>query len=183
MKSYLLSKVILLAVCFWWAMPVVADTVSLGRPGYLIIESARDASGSFVWQAGSGDAEAELVWDGGRLWVADSSFVESFAQMDIGLPVSASLVGRGAGGIIHWQDGVFAVSENLVLEDGVLRLEISTGELEIRDTNIRYRRAATGDDGRGSSLTAGLAFLAGMALLILTLMRRARLQWKDKGSS
>lgn len=143
----------------------------LGRTGYLIIEAARDTSGAFSWSAGPGPGRHSLVWSQGVLSLPDSVRPEPFAFHDVGVVCGPQLAGVGASGRLMLDDGIYAVSEPILLADGVLELHVSGGELEIRGDQIRYRRdvAPSADRQRANYL-----MVAGLLLLILVLLRRAR---------
>lgn len=145
---------------------------TLGRPGFLVIEAARDSAAGFRWEAGPGPGYRSLVWDQGRLTLPDTLEAEDFARRDIGVPCTARLAGTGASGQLVLRDGIYPVSEPIVLSDGRLELRVSAGELEFRGARIRYRRAV--DETR--EFRAGLLLLAGMTLMVVVLLRRARLK-------
>jgi hypothetical protein len=165
-----------LAVCLVLAgTSSVADgesppTHTLGRPGYLVIEAARDSAAGFRWETGPGFRS--LVWDQGRLTLPDTIEAEDFGKYDIGVPCTARLAGTGASGQLVLRDGIYPVSEPVVLSDGRLELRISAGELEFRGAGIRYRRVV--DETR--EFRSGLLLLAGMTLMVIVLLRRARLK-------
>jgi hypothetical protein len=74
------------------------------------------------------------------------------------------------------RDGIYPVSEPVVLSDGRLELQVSAGELEFRGARIRYRR--TVDETR--EFRAGLLLLAGVTLMVIVLLRRARLKASER---
>jgi hypothetical protein len=152
---------------------------SLGKPGYLVIESGRDSSAGFRWEDGPDPGFRSLVWDEGCLTYPDSLPPEDFARTDVGIPFSGALIGSGASGRLVFKDGVFPVSEPVILSDGRISLEISGGELEIRGAMVRYRPARI--DNR--EFKAGLLMLAGMTVLVLVLLRRARLKAAERSGS
>jgi len=144
----------------------------LGRPGYLVIEAARDSTLGFRWEAGPRPGFRSLVWDQGRLTLPDSLEPEDFARQDIGVPCTARLAGTGASGQLVLRDGIYPVSEPVILSDGHLELQVSAGELEFRGARIRYRRAVA----ETHTFKAGMLMLAGMMVLVVVLLRRARLK-------
>ena len=154
--------------------PAVADEAprSLGQPGYLVIEAARDTAAGFRWEAGPGPGHRSLVWDQGRLTLPDTVEAEDFGRDDLGVPCTSRLEGSGASGEILFRDGIYPVSETVVLSDGSLELRVSAGELEFRGARIRYRRPVAGP----GQYRSGLILLAGMTLLVVVLLRRARLK-------
>ena len=142
----------------------------LGQPGYVVIEAARDSVSAFTWQAGPGTGFRSLVWDEGRLTIPESLPVEEIGRRDIGFPCTAAFGGTGKSGQLVIQDGIFPVSEPVILTDGVLQLEVTGGELEIRGAMIRYRRSAAAP----REFKSGLLLLAGMTLMVIVLLRRFR---------
>jgi len=149
---------------------------TLGQPGYLVIEAARDSAGGFRWEAGSRDGFRSLVWDQGILSLPDTIMAENFSRADLGVHCTAALAGTGASGQLLLRDGIYPVSEPIVLSDDRLELRVSDGELEIRGTRIRYRRNV--DATR--EFRAGLLLLAGITLLVIVLLRRARLKSDER---
>jgi hypothetical protein len=149
---------------------------TLGQPGYLVIEAARDSSAGFRWESGPGPGHRSLVWDQGRLVLPDSLPVDSLGRHDLGVAITEQLAGSGISGQIVLMDGIFPVSEPVVLSDGLLELEISAGELEFRGARIRYRRA----EAEPREIRSGLLMLAGMTLLVIVLLRRARLKAHER---
>lgn len=164
-----------LAVCLVMSgAAAMADDAprTLGQPGYLVIEAARDSAAGFRWESGPGPGHRSLVWDQGRLILPDTLDAEDFARRDIGVPCTASLEGTGASGRLVMRDGIYPVTEPIVLSDGRLELQVSDGELEFRGAGIRYRR--TVDETR--EFRSGLLLLAGVTLMVIVLLRRARLK-------
>jgi hypothetical protein len=151
----------------------------LGRPGYLVIEAARDATAGFKWEDGPRPGFRSLVWDQGRLTLPDSLEAEDFARQDVGVPCTARLAGSGASGQLVLRDGIFPVSEPVILSDGRLELQISAGELEFRGARIRYRRAVA----EPRTFKSGLLMLAGMTVLVAVLLRRARLKAAERAGT
>ncbi len=156
-----------------------AGQTVLGRPGYLILEAARDTTGEFRWDAAGVHRGRTLSWTQGRLALPDSALVENFSRTDLGVPVGSAFAGRSDGATLQWQDGIFPVTGEVTLTDGTVTCVLWGGELEISGPMVRYRTEVTAADP--ASWKAGLAFLAGMALLVWTLLRRSRRQWQDKG--
>lgn len=154
--------------------PTMADDapLALGQPGYLVIEAARDSAAGFRWVAGPDPGHRSLVWDQGRLTLPDTVEAEDFARFDIGVPCTARLEGAGASGQLVLLDGIYPVSEPVVLSDGRLELQVTSGELEFRGARIRYRRAVE----EAGEFRSGLILLAGMILLVAVLLRRSRLK-------
>lgn len=164
-----------LAVCLVMSgAQALADDAprTLGQPGYLVIEAARDTVAGFRWESGPGPGHRSLLWDQGRLILPDTLEAEDFARQDIGVPCTARLEGTGASGRLVLRDGVYPVSEPVVLSDGRLELQVSAGELEIRGARILYRRTVD----ETPEFRAGLLLLAGVTLMVIVLLRRARLK-------
>ena len=153
----------------------------LGHPGYLIISAARDSSAGFNWLDGPGPHQISLTWLDGMLTLPDTMVLEPFGQFDLAVPVTAQLSGAGASGKLDWRDGTFEISEPIMLNDGVVGLLVSEGELEILGTRIRYRAPEIKEPKKKSDPRASFFMLAGIMLLIWVLMRRARRTIK-KGS-
>ena len=156
-----------------------AGALYLGRPGYLVIEAARDSTAGFRWEDGPRPGFRSLVWDQGRLTLPDSLEPENFARQDIGVPCTAQLAGSGASGQLVLLDGIYPVSEPVTLSDGRLELQVSAGELEFRGARIRYRRAVA----ENRTFKAGLLMLAGMTVLVVVLLRRARLKAAERAGT
>ncbi len=156
----------------------VADH-ALGRPGYLIISAARDTTGYFQETAGPGPGQHSLVWDCGQLVLPDSVTLEPFGAKDLGVRTGAALRGQSGTGFLEFRDGEFGVDQPLLLTDGVVSLYVADGELEIRGAQLRYRsppQKAAAADHRVADPRAGFLFLSGIVIMIVVLMRRARLQ-------
>lgn len=158
-----------------------ADGEVLGHPGYLIIAAARDSSAGFNWLEGPGPGQISLTWLDGMLTLPDSMVLEPFGQFDLAVPVTAQLSGAGASGKLDWRDGIYEISEPVMLNDGVIGLLVSEGELEILGTRIRYRAPERDDPQKKVDPRASFFMLAGIMLLIGVLMRRAR-RTINKGS-
>ncbi len=155
-----------------------AGSQTMGRPGYLIISSGRDSTAGFRWLAGPGVAQKSLVWESGQLILPDSMSLESFGADDLGISTTEDLQGSSGGGVLSFRDGRFAVDQPLLLTDGVISLYTADGELEIRGAQVRYvpPNVDKANDSRLPDPRAGFLFLAGIVLLIVVLMRRARLR-------
>lgn len=151
---------------------------ALGHPGYLIVTAAADSNAGFRWLDGPGPGQRSLTWLDGMLTVPESLALETFAGRDLAVPVEAAFAGAGAGGKLQWQDGNFTISEPILLTDGTVQLLASGGELEIVGTRIRYRRPEPQGTGGETDLRASLMMVAGIALLITVLLRRARRQMR-----
>lgn len=172
------GMIVLGALSGWAADDAVSDQ-SLGRPGYLVIEAGRDTTAGYRWERGLGSGFHSLVWDQGRLTLPDSLRPEEIGLRDVGVPCTAQLEGTGASGRLMLQDGIYPVSEPLVMKDGRLELHLTGGELEIRGARIRYRQPSGGN----RDFKAGLLMLAGMTVLVLVLLRRARLKAEERSGS
>jgi len=151
---------------------------SLGQPGYLVIEAVRDSASGFVWDDRSVPGFRSLVWDEGRLTIPDSVMAEDYGRRDIGLTCTEFLAGSGASGQLVLTDGIYPVSEPIVLTDRLLELRVTGGELEIRGAMVRYRRPAPGP----REFRSGLLLFAGMTLMIIVLLRRARIKSDQRRS-
>ncbi len=168
------TSIVLLLLC---AFLVSADAVfgdsertSLGRRGYVVIEGGRDTTAGFRWQEGPAPGRHSLVWPEGTLSLPDSLTLDDFGQLDAGLACAEDLSGVGASGHLVFRDGSYQISEPVLLADGVLELHISAGELIVRGDQIRYRRPQVTE----TKTQANYVFLAGLVVLIVVLMRRAR---------
>jgi len=147
-----------------------AERTSLGRQGYVVIQDGRDADAGFHWQDGPAPGRHSLVWPEGTLSLPDSVTLDDFGQQDAGLACGKDLSGVGASGYLVFRDGSFQISEPILLADGGFELHVSAGELTIRGDQIRYRRPQIQD----KKTQANYLFLAGLVVLIVVLMRRAR---------
>ncbi len=149
----------------------------LGRPGFLILASARDSTAGYATRPGPGPGQHSVVWEGGQLVLPDTMTLEPFGPSDLGLRTGADLRGSGADGALTFRDGRFAVDQPLLLTDGVISLYIADGELEIRGPQIRYYPPMVPAAGKKvADPRAGFLFLSGMVVLILVLLRMARLR-------
>jgi hypothetical protein len=144
---------------------------TLGQSGYIVIEDGRQKE-DFRWQEGPGPGRHSLVWPEGTLSLPDSVTLEEFGPRDAGIVCGAELSGVGGSGQLVFQDGVYQISEPILLADGLLELHVSAGELVVRGSQIRYRRPRIED----RKTQANYIFLAGMMLLVVVLLRRARSQ-------
>lgn len=144
----------------------------LGRPGYLIITGVRDTTSGRPYRPreGPGPDRHALVWPEGTLSLPDTVILAPFGRDDVGVACGPELSGVGNRGQLVFRDGVYNVSEPLVLSDGVVELQLAGGSLEIRGDQLRYRRPDP--DARRDK--ANLLLMAGLLLLVLVLMRRAR---------
>ncbi len=149
----------------------------LGRPGYLIISAARDSTAGYRWSTAPESGQKSLVWDCGLLVLPDSLILEPFGADDLGVATAPGLRGSGGGGALAFRDGRFKIDQPLLLTDGLISLYIADGELEIRGAQIRY--LPPGSDQKKSTTVAdpraGFLLMSGIVVLIVVLMRRARL--------
>jgi hypothetical protein len=143
----------------------------LGRPGYVVISGVRDSTAGFVWQDGPGPGRHSLVWPEGTLSLPLDQGLENFGADDAGIACQPELSGVGDSGRLLFQDGIYQVSEPILLSDGVLELHLAGGKLEVRGDQIRYRRPPPPKETRSR---ADYIFLAGLVVLIVVLLRRAR---------
>ena len=167
--------VLLLLVLAVVACPAVGQEgrTILGQPGYVIIEGVRDSTSDFTWQNGPAPGRHSLVWAEGTLSLPEGLELDAFGRQDAGVSCLAGLSGVGGSGRLVFDDGIYKISEPVLLADGNLELHISAGELEVRGDQIRYRRPASKNQGQDKS-QANTIFLAGLVVLIIVLMRRAR---------
>ena len=149
---------------------------NFGQPGFLVIEGAADSSSVFDRTTGTQPGEQALVWDQGRLVQPDSLPLENRGPSDLGVSFTADLVGAGASGRLILRDGIFPITEPITLTDGQMKLEVSNGELEVRGARITYRRQTSARE----DFKSGLLLLAGMTLLVIVLLRRARLKATER---
>lgn len=155
----------------------------LGRPGFLILASARDSTVGYARRPGPGPGQYSVIWGGGQLVLPDSMTLEPFGQSDLGLPTREDLRGSGADGALTFRDGRFTVDQPLLLTDGVISLYVADGELEIRGPQIRYYPPTAPATGKKvADPRAGFLFLSGMVVLILVLLRMARLRSRGRVS-
>ena len=150
--------------------PAADERTVLGEPGYLVIEGVRDSASTFSWQDGPGPDRHSLVWAEGTLSLPDSVELDDYGRQDVGLACGPELSGVGSSGHLVFTDGLYLISEPVVLADGVLELHLAAGELVVRRNQIHYRRPEIVD----SRSQANYIFLAGLVVLIVVLMRRAR---------
>lgn len=169
-------RLALFAVLVLWtgvAGNVVAadpDRHTLGEPGFLVLAGAADSTEAYAWQDGPGEGRRSLVWDEGVLSVPADMVFETYGPHDLGAPCGASLAGNGRGGRLVFEPGTFTIDEPIRLTDGVLDFYAAAGELEIREGRVRYVRTTT----RQKDPRASFVMLAGMVLLTVVLLRRAR---------
>ena len=168
------------AVLFLWIL--VAATAAgqtpedsqhtLGHPGYLVISGAAtaDSASGFHWQTGPGPDELSLVWDEGMLTIPGDLQPESFGPDDLAVPCGPELAGAGNAGRLVFRPGRYPVTEPVLLTDGTVTLYVAGGELEIVGQRVRYR--PTGK--KMEDIRASYILLAGLVLLTVVLLRRAR---------
>ncbi len=174
----MVGRMVLFFCCFLCglATPATADVDTaqgrsvLGRPGYLIMTDVRDSLADYAWREGTEPGTRSLVWPGGVLTIPLTLTPEEFLDTDLGFPLEASFGGTASSGNLSLADGRYQVSEPVMLSDGVVRMYVSSGELEIRGERLRYSPAVIDN----SDPRANFLLLAGIMLLILVLMRRAR---------
>jgi hypothetical protein len=154
------------------APPAATDAArhELGEPGFLVIVGAADTTDTFVWQDGPGADRRSLVWNEGVLTVPRGMDFETYGPHDLGVPCGAALAGNGRGGRLVFSEGTFPIDEPVRLTDGVLDFYAASGELEIRPGRVRYLRSAS----RQKDPRASFIMLAGLVLLTVILLRRAR---------
>ena len=145
---------------------------SLGQPGFLVIDGAADSSGVFKEIVDPELGVLKLTWDQGSLTLPDSLALENWGPFDKGVAFTAALSGTGESGRLVLDDGIFPVTEPVLLTDGRLELAIDSGELEIQGARIIYRRHTSSRE----DFRSGLLLLAGMTLLVIVLLRRARIK-------
>ena len=170
MWAVLLTLTLLMSAEPVWAQ--ATDAYELGYPGYLVITAARDTTLGFAWQSGPGPGQRSLVWSSGLLSLPDSTELEPFGEVDLAVSCTAQLAGGGGGGRLVFRDGDYQISEPVLLTDGIISFHASAGRLEIRGQRVRYRapEVPTAGDPR-----SGYLLLAGVVILIVVLMRRARM--------
>lgn len=167
---FLIMTMIPVQVCAQ-SLPV-QERFILEQPGILIITAASDTSAGFQWRQGPGTGRISLVWDGGMLSVPDTLAMDGFPNNNLGVPLQAGFSGTGSQGPLLLDDGSYAVSENLMMGDGVIQLVVSDGELEIFGPRFRYSRPqkiSPDDESKANFL-----LISGLLILIAVLLRRAR---------
>ena len=95
--------------------------------------------------------------------------------VDLAIPCFEALSGLGQTGRLLFKDGIYQISEPVVLSDGRLQLYLTAGELEVKGTRVRYSAPA----GKSRDPRSGYVFLAGMIVLVLVLLRRAALRKRN----
>jgi hypothetical protein len=169
-------RLLLAAVVCCCAWPGVgraaADPHHLGHPGYLVLVGAAmaDSTTEFLWQEGPGPDQRSLVWPAGALTVPVDLTAESFGPTDLAVPCGAQLAGASHGGRLVFEPGIYEVVSPLLLTDGTVTLYAAAGELEILGERILYRPPMK----QGRDPRASFILLAGLVLLTLVLLRRAR---------
>jgi len=147
----------------------------LDRAGFLVLASARDSSSGIDHRTGPGPGQISWFWDGGQLVLPDTLSLDTFGAQDLGVGTLAGLRGSGAGGVLRFRDGKFAIDQPLLLTDGRISLYVARGTLEIRGAQVRYVPPdATLAPRKVADPRAGFLFLAGMVILTLVLLRLAR---------
>lgn len=181
-RATLVGLVFLVVAVVFQPAPVLADPLTSDFPdeaGFLVIAAAGDtsiSSAAFEWSARPTAGFRTLEWDQGHLVVPEGLPVEKSGPHDLGVAITGELSGSGSSGILILQDGIFNISEPIILRDGPMELHATSGELEIRGSHITYRRVAD----PGKEFKSGLLLLAGMALLVIVLLRRARLKASER---
>jgi len=147
---------------------------TLGHPGYIVIVGAAAASDTgepFRWQDGPGTGQRSLVWSDGMLSVPAEFRLETFGPEDLAVPCGPDLAGGGHGGNLVFSEGTYEVTAPLLLSDGTVTLHAAAGELEILGQRVLYRAPPR---VRVKDPRASYLLLAGLVLLTLVLLRRAR---------
>ncbi|MBU8871916.1 MAG: hypothetical protein KOO60_13700 [Gemmatimonadales bacterium] len=160
----------------WSNSALPGDPATLGHPGYVIISAGLDSTMGFKWQLGPGPGQRSLTWPHGVLNLPDNLALESLRGVDLAIPCNGSLAGLGHTGQLFFQEGIFEVSEPILLSDGTLYLYLTAGELELLEQRVRY----TAPIDESKDPRAGYMFLGGMVLLILILLRRAAMKSRNK---
>jgi hypothetical protein len=174
-------SLLLLAACLAASAPAGGQEArhALGHPGYIVMAGAvEDTTGTFVWQSGPGATQRSLVWEDGVLTIPADLVPETFGPADLAIPCGPELAGGGHGGKLVFSGGNYRIHEPLLLTDGTVTLYATAGTLEILGERVRYvapRRSLK--DPRASYI-----LLAGLVLLTLVLLRRARIGFREGGS-
>ena len=152
--------------------PTAQERYNLEQPGILIITAASDTSAGFQWRQGPGVGRISLAWEGGVLSVPDTLAMDGFPNNNLGVPLRSGFSGNGASGPLLLDDGVYIVSENLMMGDGVIQLMVTAGELEIFGPRFRYTRP----QGKlaNDATKANFLLISGLLIMIAVLLRRAR---------
>jgi len=182
-KLSILCCLVLLASSPAGGQDIDAQGRLLGQPGFLILTAARDTTAGYHRQSGPGAGHESLVWDGGQLVIPDTLALEPFGERDLGVRTTAQLQGSGGSGLLDFRDGRFAVDQPLLLTDGVISLYVARGQLEIRGAQIRYIPPISDQSASAKKPPdprAGFLFLAGLIVMIVVLMRMARLRARGR---
>lgn len=148
---------------------------ALGHPGYIVMTgAAHDTTGTFFWQGGPGPDQRSLVWAQGVLTVPVELVPETFGPADLAVPCGAELAGGGHGGRLVFTGGTYRIDEPLLLTDGSVTLYATAGKLEILGERVRYSAPKVSV----KNPLASYVLLAGLLLLTLVLLRRARLGFR-----
>ncbi|MFO7610511.1 MAG: hypothetical protein R6X35_15195 [Candidatus Krumholzibacteriia bacterium] len=155
-----------------------AAGTTLGHPGYLVLAGAADTTGVYRWQRGPGPGQRSLVWADGLLTLPAGLALEAFGPRDLAVAAGAGLTGTSDGGDLIFADGSYDVSAPVLLSDGQVSLYAAAGRLEILGERIRYVPPRQSDR---ADPRAGFAFLAGMVLLVVVLLRLTRRRRRSVG--
>ncbi len=153
------------------------QAVLMTHPGILIITAGQDSTAGFHWQKGPGLGRISLVWDGGVLSIPDTLALEGYPNFNLGIPIRKGFFGSGKNGALEFVDGIYGISEDLMMSDGLVQLMVSRGELEIHGPRIRYSFSQT----EPKKQVANYLLTAGLLILIAVLLRRARKKLRESG--
>lgn len=154
------------------ATPAASKQLTPEHPGILVIESARDSI-HFNWNSVGGNSS--VTWPKGAFLFSSSANVGTFGLSDLTIAYDRNLHGISNGRELVFQNGNYSFDAPLVLTASNFTLVACEGVLEIADGRINLKLPV---DKKESS-NSNYILLAGMIILIATLMNRSRKQMKS----
>jgi len=163
---------ICLLCCLLFAVSASCKQLTPEYPGILVIESARDST-SFNWS--SVGEKGYVTWPTGVLLFSASSDVGTFGINDLTIVYDRNLHGMSNGEELIFQNGNYSFFTPLVLTASNFTLVACEGVLDIADGRINLKIPIE----KKKSSNSSYILLAGMIILIATLMNRSRKQMKS----
>ncbi len=161
-----------LLCCLLLAVPAACKQLTPEHPGILVIESACDST-FFNWN--SVGQSSSVTWATGAFLFSANANVGTFGLNDLTIDYSIDLHGISDGRELIFQNGNYSFDKTLVLTATNFTLVACEGVLEIADGRITLQIPVDKKSNGNSSYI----LLAGMIVLIATLMNRTRKQMKS----
>lgn len=161
-----------LLCCLLLATSATCKQLTPEYPGILVIESACDST-LFNWNSVGEDFS--MTWPTGALIFSSSAETGTFGLNDLTIAYDKSLHGISDGRELIFQSGNYSFDAPLVLTTANFTLVACEGVLEIADGRINLQLSVDKKESNKSSYI----LLAGMIILIATLMNRSRKKMKS----